>query len=274
MAVSDILFPVVAEAWLAAAVIFLLLWGIQQRTRDAGVVDVGWAATIGLLAVGYAVRGDGALVQRVLAGVLGGVWGLRLALHLLLDRVIGHEEDGRYRALRAHWGARAGLHLLWFFQAQALAAVVMSLPFLLVASHDAPVPEPIQVAGIALFAVAKLGETVADRQLARFRRRPDTRGRTCREGLWRYSRHPNYFFEWLVWCGFAAVARPAPGGAWALLAPVVMYVLVTRVTGIPYTEAQALRSRGDDYRRYQDTTNAFFPWPPSEAPATGARTRP
>ena len=102
------------------------------------------------------------------------------------------------------------------------------------------------------------------------RRSPDSKGRTCREGLWRYSRHPNYFFEWLVWCAFFAIALPAPGGVWTLAAPLLMLFLVTRVTGIPYTEAQALRSRGADYAAYQATTSAFFPWFPREAAAAGA----
>ena len=87
------------------------------------------------------------------------------------------------------------------------------------------------------------------------------RGRACRRGLWRVSRHPNYFFEWLTWCGIALLAAPAAGW-WAALQPVAMFVLVRFVSGVPYTEMQALKSRGDDYRRYQQETNAFVPWFP------------
>ena len=142
-----------------------------------------------------------------------------------------------------------------------------ALPFLLMAANPSPTLHPVQWFGVALFVVAKFGETTADRQLARFRADPANKGTTCRQGLWRYSRHPNYFFEWLVWCAFAALAWPAPHGAWALVMPALMYVLVTRVSGIPYTEAQALRSRGEDYRRYQRTTSALIPWFPKEEPA-------
>ena len=248
--------------WAAGALLMLVLWALSRRHRDAGVVDVGWAALLGALAVMLAWTGDGHPTQRLLIGTLGGLWGLRLATHLLFDRVLGKPEDGRYRALRQHWGPRADVHFLWFFQVQALLAVVLSLPFALAAGNPSPRLALLQWCGLALFVGAKLGETVADRQLARFRADPHNRGRTCRRGPWRWSRHPNYFCEWLVWCAFALLALPAPHGAWALLAPALMYLMVTRVSGIPWTEAQALRSRGDDYRRYQAETNAFFPGPP------------
>ncbi|MCA8941136.1 MAG: DUF1295 domain-containing protein [Planctomycetes bacterium] len=246
-----------------AAAFLLVLWLIQLRTRDAGVVDFGWAASIGGLAVWSALSGPGSDLQRVVAAALGGGWGFRLASHLLFDRVLHGEEDGRYRYLRQHWGARANAHFLWFFQAQAVLAAVLAIPFFLIAHIEAAALGVLQGVGLGVCAVALVGETVADRQLARFRRDPTTRGTTCRVGLWRYSRHPNYFFEWLMWVGFALVALPAPHGEWMVLLPVVMFVFLTRLTGIPYTEAQALRSRSD-YREYQRTTSAFFPLPPSE----------
>lgn len=249
-------------AWFAAAAFMGVLWFVQRGLGDAGIVDVGWAAALGALAVAFALLGDGAPVQRLLVGTLGGLWGLRLALHLLLDRVIGKPEDGRYRALREHWGTRADAHFIWFFQLQALVAAALSLPFLLAADNPRPELASVQWAALALFVLAKAGESLADRQLARWRADPAHRGRTCRHGLWRLSRHPNYFCEWLVWCAFALLAWPAPGGALALLAPLLMLLLVTRVSGIPHTEAQALRSRGADYEAYQRTTSAFFPWFP------------
>ena len=108
-----------------------------------------------------------------------------------------------------------------------------------------------------------MGETAADRQLEKFREDPSQRGRTCRAGLWRYSRHPNYFFEWLMWMAYALFAIGSPPWGWLTLGcPAVMLYLLFKVTGIPATEAQALRSRGDDYRQYQQTTNIFVPWFP------------
>jgi steroid 5-alpha reductase family enzyme len=124
----------------------------------------------------------------------------------------------------------------------------------------------VQWTGLALAAAAQALEAVADRQLAAHRRDPDARGRACRRGLWRFSRHPNYFAEWLTWCGIGLTAAPA-AGAWALLQPVVMFVLVRFVTGVPYAERQSLKSRGEDFVRYQQETNAFFPWLPRQTPS-------
>ena len=113
---------------------------------------------------------------------------------------------------------------------------------------------------LVLWTCAVAGETVADRQVERFRSDPANRGRTCQDGLWRYSRHPNYFFEWLIWVALALFAYPSPAGTMALACPVAMLCLLLRVTGIPATEAQALRTRGEEYRRYQQTTSVFVPW--------------
>ncbi|MBV8853549.1 MAG: DUF1295 domain-containing protein, partial [Sinobacteraceae bacterium] len=110
--------------------------------------------------------------------------------------------------------------------------------------------------------------------LARFRANPAHRGKTCRAGLWRYSRHPNYFFEWLHWFSYVAFAVGAPLGWLALAGPLLMYVFLRYVSGIPYTEAQALRTRGDDYRDYQRRTSMLFPWPPRRAPAASHGVRP
>lgn len=250
------------------ATAFALLWWRQTRTADATSVDAAWALAIGALGVGTAALGDGAPVQRALAGGLAFAWSARLSWHLLRHRVFGHAgEDGRYRALREHWGERAHRNLFWFYQVQAAAAFVFALPFRWLAQHGATAIGPVQWTGLALALAAQLGEAVADRQLERHRRDPSQRGRTCRSGLWRYSRHPNYFFEWLSWCGIAVVAMPA-AGPWAWLQPAAMFVLVRFVSGVPFTELQALRSRGDDYRRYQAETSAFVPWWPRR-PAEG-----
>ena len=104
----------------------------------------------------------------------------------------------------------------------------------------------------------------ADAQLHRFKQDPANKGKTCQVGLWHYSRHPNFFFEWLIWVSYALYAMGSPSGAWGWLSPALMLYFVTKVTGIPATEAQALRSRGDEYRKYQQTTSAFFPWPPKK----------
>lgn len=247
---------------LAAVKVMFILWLVQWRIGNAGIVDVGWAAVLGSLAVVYAVGGTGWPARRVLLAVLGGLWGYRLAWHLLRDRVWKQPEEGRYVTLRAKW-SDAGF--LVFFEAQAISTVVLAVPFLVVALDPRPAWGGTDVAGAVLVLVGWTGESLADRQLARWKADPAHRGRTCRAGLWRYSRHPNYFFEWVIWCGFAVFALGhAPWGWVGVLSPAILLYLILKVTGIPPTEAQALRSRGEDYRRYQRTTSAFFPWFPNE----------
>jgi steroid 5-alpha reductase family enzyme len=251
-------------AWGISAALMGVLWLVQRRTGDAGVVDVGWSAGLGMAAVAQALASDAPAERRLLVGALAGTWSARLAIHLYTDRVRGREEDGRYRKLRAEWGAAAQRNLLLFFQAQALSIGILSIPYVIALTNprgSVGVPE---IAGAALLVLAVAGETVADRQLARFRADPANRGRTCRSGLWRLSRHPNYFFEWLQWWSWVPLAWGSPLWWVSLSAPALMLWLMLRVSGIPPTEARALETRGDDYRHYQRTTSAFVPWFPRE----------
>jgi steroid 5-alpha reductase family enzyme len=252
-------------AWAVGAAVMLVLWTWHRRIRNAGVVDVGWSLSLPLMAVLYAALGPGYVVRRWLIAGMFAVWGLRLAVYLLRDRVIGREEDRRYADLRARHSPAAAFDFLLFFQAQALLAVLLSTPALVAAFNPDQRLSRIEWAAVALWAAALFGETLADRQLERFKARSGSRGRTCRAGLWRYSRHPNYFFEWVIWVAYALFALSSPGGALALACPALMLYLLFRVTGIPATEAQALRTRGDDYRDYQATTSVFVPWFPGSS---------
>ncbi len=238
-----------------------ILWWIQTRTRDASSVDAAWALGIGACAVWYAASGDGEFARRwLLAGMIA-TWALRLGLHLIIDRVVkAPAEDGRYAAMRAHWGTRANAHFSWFYQAQAGGVLLFSLPFLVGADDLRPLGALDAIAVGWWFATLGL-VALADRQLARWRADPANRGRTCRGGLWRYSRHPNYFFEWLHWFAYVALAWGGPHGPWTLAVPALLLVLLLFVTGIPYTEARALKTRGDDYRAYQRETSVFIPLP-------------
>lgn len=247
---------------IAASVMMAILWAIQRKIHDAGLVDVGWSAGLGLAAIFCAITGEGHEDRRIAIGIIGGFWGLRLGYHLLIDRVItAEEEDGRYQQLRAHFGDRFQKFIFWFFQAQALSIPLLAFPFVLASAAGDPLDWPAHV-GLGLFVVAKSMEGVADWQLRRFKKDPSNKGKVCTVGLWRYSRHPNYFFEWLIWVAFGLLAVAHPQGYLGFLSAVVIFILVTRVTGIPPTERRATRSRPVKYPRYQKAVSAFVPWPP------------
>ncbi len=252
----------VLACWAVLAVALALLWARQTRTRNATSVDVAWSAGLGFLAIVYPWFVDGDVTRRGLVGALGAVWALRLAWFLLTDRVLkATEEDGRYRAIREHYGSKVNLFLFFFYQGQAAVAVLFSLP-MLAAMRGGPL-DLWAVVGAAVWFVAVVGETVADKQLARFRANPSHKGQVCNVGLWRYSRHPNYFFEWVQWWSYVFFAHGAPL-TW--IGPIGMLIFLFRLTGIPYTEKQALKSRGEKYREYQETTSAFIPWFPRRTP--------
>ncbi len=255
----------IAVAYAVMVVLMALMWWWQRVTGNAGIVDVAWSFGTGLCGMWFAWGAAGAPARRGLLGALVGVWALRLGLHLL-HRMRQEREDGRYAALRAKWGARTQAYLFAFFQVQAAWAVLFALPMLCAAANPVPALAWHDWLALGIWVIAVAGEAVADRQLARFRHHPAHRGLVCQTGLWRYSRHPNYFFEWLHWWSYVALSI---GSVWvwpALGGPLVMYLFLTRVTGIPPTEAQALRSRGDAYRQYQRTTNALFPGPRRRPP--------
>ena len=251
--------------WAAAAVAMTAMWLLQRRTGDAGIVDVAWAAGVGVLSAWFAYGADGLPERRSIVAALALVWAARLAGYLLV-RVIGMEEDGRYADMREQWGDRTQSNLFWFFQVQASWSVLFAAPMLVAAYNAAPLGW-LDAAGVAVWIVALSGEAVADRQLHRFRSNPANKGKVCKQGLWRYSRHPNYFFEWVHWWAYVLLAWGAPHPWAALIGPAAMLLFLFKITGIPPTEQRALRSRGDAYREYQRTTSVFFPWPPKEQSA-------
>ncbi len=252
-----------AFALVVPVVMMAGVWVLAKVLNNAGVVDIFWSYGFIPVVLVCAALSGGDLKRNVVLVLMVTLWSARLGTYLLF-RVARHhpEEDGRYAALRTQFPRHTWAMFFGFFQAQAVLIALLSVPFVLVFINTGPGLGMFELAGAGLWLLAMLGESLADAQLNRFRSAPANRGRTCRVGLWRYSRHPNYFCEWLIWVAYFIYALGSPGGWVALYAPLLMYVFLTKVTGIKATEEHALRSRGQDYRDYQRTTNAFFPWFP------------
>ena len=239
---------------------------IARRIGNFSIVDVMWSFNFTPLAVTFALLGSGSPARRILVGAMVALWSLRLTVHLARRIAALHPvEEGRYIELRRQWKDDVNGRFFRFFLLQGGLNALLSLPFLFACLNRAPVPQAVEGFGVFVFVVSLVGEAVADAQLEAFRKNPENSGRVCRQGLWRYSRHPNYFFEWLVWCAFALVASAAPFGWVSWACPALMLYFLLRVTGIPATEEQAVRSRGEGYREYQRTTSAFVPWLPRPA---------
>jgi len=252
-----------AGTLLVAAIMFGL-WSLGVRNRNFSYVDIGWSANFAVLALLYALLAPGYLPRRALICAMFTAHGLRLGWHLA-RRIIGEPEEGRYVQLRKEWGAGGGnvnLKFLGFYQFQAALNAFLALPLLIACFNRAPRLHPLEIAGCAVFLIGIVGESVADAQLAAFRRNPANQGGVCDTGLWHYSRHPNYFFEWLIWIAYAVFALASPWGWIALAMPVLMLHFLINVTGLKATEEQALRTKGERYRRYQARTSGFVPWFP------------
>lgn len=244
---------------------FMALWMQATRRGDASLVDAAWALGFAFIVVTLAIFSEGVLWRRFLVAGIALAWGLRLGLFIVIRHRAAGREDKRYAALRQRWGAGANTRFFFFFLAQGFACLLLAWPLLLIMLTPRYGFTVADAVGLLLFAIALSGSSLADRQLSAWRADPANRGRTCREGLWHYSRHPNYFFEWLHWCVYPVLGLSLLGTPlqvwWPLLLgpPAIMLFLLLKVTGIPPAERSSLKSRGDEYRRYMAETPRFFP---------------
>ncbi len=240
---------------------FAVFWLIQRVTGNASIVDIAWPYGIGLTALAFGVLSSGYEPRRALVATLGALWSFRLGSYIT-KRVLTMPEDKRYEALREQHKDNPQTFFFFFYEFQAITVVIFALPMLIAMRRPAEALDIFDALGVAIWLVAVVGEAVADAQLNAFRGDPANKGGVCNTGLWRYSRHPNYFFEWLHWFAYVAIGITAPLGWLTLLGPALMLYFLWKVTGIPVTEQHMLESRGDAYRRYQQSTSIFVPWPP------------
>ena len=238
----------------------LFLWTLQQKMKNAGLVDLGWALSILIMSTVYFAAAPGYPARKMLVFVMPFCWALRLSAHLLKRFLNERREDPRYKKIRGQQGNRASEFFLFFFLLQGVLAVILSAPFFLASLNSEPKLHRLEIGAFALWAVSFFGEALADGQMRKFKNNSANRGKVCQAGLWRYSRHPNYFFECLIWISYFLFALASPGGYWAAVSPALMIFFLLKVSGVPPAEEQSLLSRGDSYRRYQKTTSILVPW--------------
>ncbi len=248
--------------------VMLCCWVLVSYNRRAGLVDVAWSFNIALNVIVAATVMDAAPLNiRLFIGVASGLWFARLTWHLLRRYANETQEDTRYANMRRALGRFEHIGFLLFFVFQSALVMLFSYPMLELLSISAQqwsIAHSIYLAIAAvIILIAFIGETVADQQLYHFKSNPAHQGKTCDQGLWRYSRHPNYFFEWLHWFAYPILGMAV--GLYELwIYPVLMWLFLYYITGIPFSEQQALAHRGDDYRDYQRRTSIFIPLPPKK----------
>ena len=261
----------------AMSVAMLIGWAYQRARANGGWTDVFWSYAVGLVGAAAALAPIDAVappsLRQMLVAALVGLWSIRLGGHIA-GRIQGAPEDARYAALRRRHGERFQWEMFVFLQIQAAAGGFLILTVALAAHNPASGLRLIDLVGAGLFLTAVLGEAAADAQLRRFKADRTNHGQVCRAGLWAWSRHPNYFFEWLAWVAYAVIALDLSGGygvgwlAWS--GPAFMFYLLRYVSGVPLLEAAMVESRGAAYLAYQASVSAFFLWPAKRSAPDGA----
>ncbi|MEC9092359.1 MAG: DUF1295 domain-containing protein [Planctomycetota bacterium] len=249
-----------AWIWLTMAILFWGAWWLQTKTKNAGIVDLFWVFGTGAAGLILVSHGSAPFFRRTIISGIICLWTIRLGAYLG-KRIWTEAEDGRYADLRTQWADQFERRLFVFYQLQAFWTLLFAIPMFSAAMNPVNSVQWYDIAGIVIFLISILGEFVADAQLSQFRKKPENRGQVCRTGLWKYSRHPNYFFEWLHWFAYFLIGLGSPWALGSLAGVVVMYWFLTRITGIPITEKRILKTRRSQYEIYQREVSAFFPWP-------------
>lgn len=250
-----------------AVAMFAIAWAWARKIDNYSIIDAVWAFCIGITGCAWVFLVNPQMAPKlVVATLLLAVWSGRLSWHLVKRIYRAHpEEDPRYGKLRSLWQGKVAAAFFWLFQAQAICAILLALPFLLIGSDSNTTWSAWETSGVIISLIGIFGESLADHQVSHFKSRSHDPKAVCREGLWKYSRHPNYFFEIVIWLGFYTFACGSEHGWVTFHAPAIMAFLLIRVTGIPATEASALARKGEAYLRYQESTSPLIPWPPKQA---------
>lgn len=239
-----------------------LAWALSLRRKDASIVDSFWSLFFVAALLSWLPPLPAYGARTILVSVLIISWATRLSTHLTL-RNWGKPEDRRYQRIRERNQPNYPIKSLFYvFYLQVGLAFIVSLPILPAVVSNTPL-NLLDGLGVSLFLTGLITETIADWQLVRFKAEPHEKGRVLDQGLWRYSRHPNYFGEALLWWGFFLISMASGAPLWMVISPAFMTFLLLKVSGVPLLE-EDLKSRSPNYRRYMETTSAFWPRPPRE----------
>lgn len=252
------IFDLFLMAWKQVALMMFILWVVQVKTKNASYVDLGWVTGIWMSCFLFAVRTGPLNLRKEILLILVSLWTTRLGTLLVLRL---NKEDSRYTKIRNDWKKFQNFKFFLMYQFQGLISVALSWGYLIICLNSVHDFSPLEYGGVLLWIVGFVGEAMADNQLKLFKADPSNEGKICEEGLWHYSRHPNYFFEWVMWLAYFLMALAAPFGWTAVVMPILMYYFLMHVSGVPLAEEQSLRTKGEDYRRYQKTTSVFMPLP-------------
>ena len=261
MAVSSLLLI----GLLVVIILMTLTLLLSVKVENFGIVDATWSLSFLVQALFFFFLADGYEPRKWLLLITVGLWSFRLGYYLT-KRIYSHHphEDTRYIALREDYGQNYRFRFFIFFMLQAFSVSLLTFPLIFAFTNQNPEIHLLEYLGVAVWALALIGESIADKQLNSFKTNPLNRGKTCDVGLWKYSRHPNYFFESVIWWGYYLMLLGAGNIYWGIYSPLIILFILLKVTGVPPSEAQALKSRGDEYRRYQETTSVFVPWFPKK----------
>lgn len=244
-------------------ILVILTWLYAIKIKNFSIIDSVWSYSFFIHATIFYFLGDGFWIRKLILSLMLGIWSLRLGTYLT-KRIYQHHplEDSRYLGLRAEYGENFKFRFFLFFLMQAFSVSLLTFPFIHSYQNKINSINNYEILGASLWFFSLIGESIADKQIHTFRINPKNHGEVCNIGLWKYSRHPNYFFESLIWWGYFLTLMGTDHLWWGIYSPLIILFLLLKVTGVPPSEVQSLKSRGEKYRRYQEKTSMFIPWFP------------
>lgn len=246
--------------FLICSIVMFILWFLAFKIENLALVDLGWSFNFLIVIIYLFFYIQTFYLIKLIFFAMVSLWSLRLGIYLFFARIYKKEEEGRYKKLREKWKSNLKFNFLLFYLMQAITNVILSIPFFLVYYLEDKILLN-HILGIGIFSIAFIGETIADLQLYNFKKDPKNHNKVFKEGLWKYSRHPNYFFEILIWFSYGIFFLNTSYWYWGFFSFVIITFFILKITGIPATEEQNLSTKKEEYYQYIQTTSPLIPLP-------------